>query len=837
MYKKNRNQKNRLVVTVLLASLAFIFTVPSIHSQETLSLSGNIYRSYDRKPVDLGSVIILEARKKASINMDGTYLITGLEPGEYTLIINAPGLNRLNRKINLTKNTKKDFYLSTSKIRGSTIKIEGERDIQKISRYTMTVEDLKEVPGSFGDSLTALTSLPGIMRTGGFLGPLIIRGMSDEFNRYYIDDIPIHTPYHFLGLHSIINSDLMEEIDVFSSAAPVSYGQVNAAIISINTVDSVKEFGGHAEVNVFSSNALIQAPLYLSNPAPSYYTNEKNKPKADGYWIVSGRYSYFSLFIPTIIEIMSDNQAEIVPEYFDYQAKGKYFINKDHSVSILVMGSKDYIKAVDKRKPDTMLEAIEDGSDPLVYGAEFNMDSYFQGYGLYYHFHPSDRFKNSVITYASMTKYHSHASLPDSFWLKDIYTDTMPYTFGVKDKVKWEWWENHAKLYTGIAYEYYRFENHSKDLMPKSFIYTSPDLNDPNLFDIIYTNKTTYNGLLQTYAENAFEFGGFKIVPGVRYDRTERTGTETTDYRGRASYEFPTQTTLSVAGGTYSSDLTINPYYFNTIPALAEKGDEHVKPTRGNHRVVGIEQQISLYTIKLEGFQNDYYDMLSTYPYCTDGSTPNSDSTCNSGGEWRPGYYTGKWDVEGIEVLIRKDREKGSKDFFGWISYSYSKSKFTTGLPTNLDADGNKWFDSYFDRRHSLKIIAGYIFGNHKISGKFQLYTSLPYTPIVSSTLDTAYEAAKNPLYPSRYIPEYGDLNSKRFEPSHQLDIRYTYSNYHEWGKISFYLEFLNVYNHANKDSQDWAYNRPYSSSNPKITTSGGILDSIIPNFGVEVRF
>ena len=33
---------------------------------------------------------------------------------------------------------------------------------------------MKEVPGSFGDSISALTSLPGIIRGfGGFFGPLV----------------------------------------------------------------------------------------------------------------------------------------------------------------------------------------------------------------------------------------------------------------------------------------------------------------------------------------------------------------------------------------------------------------------------------------------------------------------------------------------------------------------------------------------------------------------------------------------------------------------------------------------------------------------------------------
>ncbi len=819
-----------VIISLAIASLEYL------PAQATSSLSGRVYRSYDRRPLDMGSVVILEAQKKSNINPDGTYAIADLEEGQYTVLVNSPGFNRVEKKVTVTMATRMDFYLSTSKIQGEALRIEGKREIQKIGRYTMTVEDLKEVPGSFGDALNALTSMPGIMRTDGFVGPMIIRGMDDQFNRYYIDDIPVHTPYHFGGLHAIINSDLMDEIDVFSSAAPATYGQVNAAIISINTVDSVKEFGGYAEVNAFSSNALVKSPLYLKNPAPSYYDNPENKPKADGYWIVSGRYSYFSLIIPTVVEYLSDNQAEVVPEYYDYQAKGKYYLNKDHSVSVLVMGSKDYIKVLNKSRDENRKEAVENGQDPLVFGAEFNQDSFFQGYGLYYNFHPSDRLKNTVISYASLTDYHFFATLPKSFWLKNLYTDNKPYIYGVKNKTVWEWYEDHAKLDAGVGYEYYQFTSSSKSLMPKTFILTRPDLNDPNQFDTIYTNKVTYNGLVHGYAENIFTFGGLKVVPGVRADMTERTKKTTVDYRGRASYDFPTDTTLSVAYGTYSSDLIINPYYFNNIPALAEKGDEHIKAVRGIHRVVGVEQKISLFAVKVEGFQNNFYDMLTTYPYCTDGSTPNSDSTCNTG-EWRPGYYTAQWETEGIEVLIRKDRESGSKDFFGWISYSYAKSRFTTGLPENLDANGGQWFDSSYDRRHSVKIIAGYISGNHKFSGKFQLYTSFPYTPIVGSTLDTAYEATKDPTYPSRYIPVNGDLNSKRFGINHQLDVRYSYSNVHEWGKISFYIEFLNVYNHAFKGNQNWKYNHPYSSANPQIEASGSLFDSIIPNFGVEVKF
>ena len=61
----------------------------------------------------------------------------------------------------------------------------------------MTVEDMKEVPGSLGDSISALTSLPGIIRGfGGFFGPLVIRGANPSSNNYFVDDIPMDNPLH-----------------------------------------------------------------------------------------------------------------------------------------------------------------------------------------------------------------------------------------------------------------------------------------------------------------------------------------------------------------------------------------------------------------------------------------------------------------------------------------------------------------------------------------------------------------------------------------------------------------------------------------------------------------
>ncbi|HPV98147.1 MAG: carboxypeptidase regulatory-like domain-containing protein, partial [Spirochaetota bacterium] len=244
---------------------------------QALTLRGTVYDDTKRRPVDFGTVIVLEARAKARTAENGSYAVQIPEPGEYTVIVQSEGLRQSKTRIRIDRDTVRDFHLGAISIRGAALTITGERDIQKVSRYTMTVRELKEVPASFGDSISALTALPGVIRTDGFFGPLVIRGGLDRNNNYFIDDIPIYSPMHFGGLHSVINNNLMSEIDLFSSAFPAQYGSANAAVISINTVDGVKEFGGYADIGLISASALVQTPILKTKDGKPYF------PSPTGY--------------------------------------------------------------------------------------------------------------------------------------------------------------------------------------------------------------------------------------------------------------------------------------------------------------------------------------------------------------------------------------------------------------------------------------------------------------------------------------------------------------------------------------------------------------------------
>ena len=165
----------------------------------------------------------------------------------------------MKKKVNLQKSQKLDFYLPLGTLRSRSLKVRG-KGLQVLSRNTLTQEELKRVPAAFGDSINALTTLPGVIRTtpSGLFGTLIIRGANQFSNRYYIDDIPVLYPQHFGAIQSVISNELMAKIDLFSSSAPAYYGQSLGGVIDIRTKDKVKEPLGKLTVSLISLDSYFE---------------------------------------------------------------------------------------------------------------------------------------------------------------------------------------------------------------------------------------------------------------------------------------------------------------------------------------------------------------------------------------------------------------------------------------------------------------------------------------------------------------------------------------------------------------------------------------------------
>jgi len=500
-------------------------------------------------------------------------------------------------------------------------------------------------------------------------------------------------------------------------------------------------------------------------------------------------------------------------------------LNNKNSITLLLMGSSDWWKI----KVDEDMNNDE-GADPLITNLKFRYDQSFHNQGLTYKYE-TKKFRNTLSVYSALSKHYTYVDIPNAdaaSWAKDYNIDVRPNIFGIREAFSFEWLEKISTLNGNIEYTLYDFKAKGVEWMNNGTNEGAIDLTDENGVIRREVDSKFKNHTVGAYLENNIKYGGLIFVPGIRVDYLKLTKDTTKDFRGLVSYEFPTDTTLSVASGQYSSFFQTNANYFSSNPSLGEESKD-VKPERAIHSVVGLEQIFGLYVVSLEYFHNKFYDLGVAYPHFENG-------------EYSQGQFTGEMKTDGVELMIRKDSKPSQNGLFGWLSYTYTKSKYKSGILGNkfnadgsdsgdlYDPNGSKWLNSDFEQEHSFKVVAGYRINSHTFSGRFQYYTSTPYTPIVNSEEQTLADGSK------RYKPIYStNLNSKRFDSSYRLDLRYSYRTNYKWGHISWYIEVINVTNYKPANSEEWKYDRAYSSENPEITSSGGL--ALIPNFGIEVKF
>jgi len=813
-----------------------LFTLP-LYAQ-ALTITGRVFNESTGEALEFGTVIIPEAKFKSRINPDGTYAAAVPGPGEYTIQLSAPGLKTLTEKVRIESNLKRDFRLSLPVIRTQTVKLRAERDIQKLGRNTLSVEQLKETPATFGDAINALATLPGVIRPGGFFGPLVIRGADDKGNRYFIDDIPVPNPQHFGGLQSIISNDIMREVDLYSSAFPSQFGGAVGAIIDIQTIDEVKEFGGVVDVSLISSNFLLknkwgrsmggevrikpaanQAAEQGPNPLGLIpFLSKKSGPT--GYWITAGRIGYLTLLVPPIYKLITGKTIDRLPEYYDYQLKGKLFTDDagKHSLTALFFGSYDTLKFTRNLTEEEKAKRREEGGDPLLANFNISNDVSSHSQGLYYDYIPSAKLSNRLIAYNSYTYSYFYADLGPNATIGATDLKVYPNIFGLKDKFRIDW-ADYATLRVAAEYNLFYFKSIGQTQQQTGVLPSTgqPDLGNSSLFQTVPVNFTEQNHVVSAYAENKFQWGNLRFVPGVRTDFLARTNNATLDPRALVSYEFPTETTISFAGGQYQSYPQTNTFYFNRVfnyqPQVVIA--DYLKPERAFHRTAGVEQKFNPFVFKVEGFMNDFDRLLEANGTIIGQTTGQYFS---NNGELR---------ARGVEVFLRKDKEDKESEFYGWLSYTYTQSERRRN---------GTWSRFEFEQPHSVKLVAGFRWGANSIGAQFQLFSGFPYTPIIGGVCTGGVYNCQTPET-TRYSPIYSsNLYSERFAPSHRLDIRYTRKTAYKWGYFSWYIEVINVYNYLAPSQQRWNYNQPFSASNPVIKVPDGAI-TIIPYFGLEWRF
>jgi len=726
----NKLFKKYLLIAVIFLSFIYSNTISGFINDET-----------DGEPIAFSTVTIsyLDSDKilrGTSTDIDGYYILTNLNPGEYQLNISIIGYGLYEELITIVqKNLRINISLFPEAINLNEINVSSERtrfeEKVEISRINITSKEIKMIPAFVEpDIFRTLQYFPSVSSANDFNAALIVRGGSPDENLILLDGTQIYNPYHVGGIFSTFNANLISDTEFLAGGFPAQYGNRLSSVLSITSKEGnskegklpknwkIKKYWDYndikADVSLLSSKISAQGPIYK------------------GSWIFTGRRTYFDKFV-SAYNSMRGNDNPFVYYFWDTHLKIQTTPLKYNKFIYSQFNGSDNLSV-----------NISAEDFPSV---NFDWNWINSTKSLAWNFFPNSNY--TVQTMLSTTEYNFDVGFELDFSSIEQDVDEYCDSLGeVSDDT------------TFIADLTYDLDNKVKDISLnqdiKVFINDNLDMEfgwESKLLEMNYVEEfagqQTYKNDENPRINSAYIKSLYKPIPiisfdlGLRVSKSSYYNKTLFDPRIGLKYMATSDLALKLMWGKFTQFMfTINQdeELLRLVDFWQAIGEDQL-PQANQHYVFGLEYWISDgNTFTLETYYKPYsrlYDISVVYTDITDESS----------------FFTeGKGENWGIELLYQFNKNKIN----GWLGYSYSY--INREIDLNRDAiiqESSENYPSNYSKPHSLNFVL-----NYKLSEKKNTYlgfagvfsSGAPYTPVIGKSYYTSIEQYGSLEQPYAYL-------------------------------------------------------------------------------------
>jgi hypothetical protein len=148
---------------------------------------------------------------------------------------------------------------------GATVIVYGRERREEVSRTVISGDELRAMPGSFGDPIRALQNLPGVARSQGIEGTIVVRGSEGINTGTYFDEIPVPHLFHFFVGRSVVNPALLDDVEFYPGGMPSRFGDVTQAVVNVRTLDTLPKPGLHGRVSADILDFAVSGEMRLAD--------------------------------------------------------------------------------------------------------------------------------------------------------------------------------------------------------------------------------------------------------------------------------------------------------------------------------------------------------------------------------------------------------------------------------------------------------------------------------------------------------------------------------------------------------------------------------------------
>ncbi|MDQ3366727.1 MAG: TonB-dependent receptor [Myxococcota bacterium] len=604
---------------LILAGIAVVAgaTSPPSHAQPGDRDAARVRRgraidAITRAVIPDATVYVDEAAPTIS-GADGGFAVP---PGTLAVTVVAEGYEPITVVAGIVGDLVVELVRSTAEAAdGETIEVVGERLKTSPGAVVIDRAEVTRIPGARGDLLSGIKNLPGVANNGSLTplsAGLIIRGTSPQASRILVDGFEIPVLYHFLGVQSVLPTEMIEDIEYQPGAFGVSHGRASGGIVAVTSRAGAREHAGFAELSFLNAAGLVQGPL---------------GPK--GSYAFAARRSVIDAILPAVIPSDGDLSFTAYPRYYDYQGKLSYQLAPRLTVAAFAFGSDDRVE---------LLSAADNAADPAAAG-QFANDTSF----------------TRLITSATYRRRGlTHVTAASA------YTDTNHFTVGAERYLQLDrdglaartetTWDatSRVSLVGGAEADVTRTRF--------DMVFTRPPREgDPGLpsfsQDMLLDSRgsATSTDLAAWSAMIARPARTLELTGGVRVDAYVRNDVVVAQPRAQAVWYVADGSTLRAASGLYTRP-----------PEHLDEGlQQDLDPDRALQTSISAEQRLADgLTVQATVFHNQLDDLVVL--------SADRRDVASLGGY----ANTGEGSASGIELLLKLKRA----DVFGWLAYTGARA-------------------------------------------------------------------------------------------------------------------------------------------------------------------
>lgn len=537
----------------------------------------------------------------------------------------------------------------------------------KPTRYELSPELIRRVPGAGNDALKSIQTMPGVGRVPYGMGGLVLRGNSPRDSNVFLDGIEVPLLYHFGGLASFYPSTTLKSLELMGGGYSAEFGRGLGGLVTVESRGARDDTW-----RVTPEMSMVDLSLQADGP-----TSEHSGVS------IGLRRSIIDAVLPAI---GTSSEITTAPRYYDGQLRYDTRLWRGARLSARIFGSDDEIGLLYGERMDRK----------FIYGAQFARA------GLHF----EQEVDKGLFTLAPWIG-------TDDFRMESVDQKMLSQNNPYGGRSSYLRTFSLGSVSAGV------------DLSGGDFKVKSTTIADGQ-FTIIERENTYFNAGAWLRAKMRFLEGRLNISPGIRVENYSLSSETVVDPRIVISHEVNKALTIRESLGSFhqppsiSDSLWGNEDLESSYSIQAALGAEYKFSNVWSASTTGFYSLLHNLAIDDPNAPKGALSNLTTSKL---GALASSrEFMAKQFGTFSSLLNEGSGRNMGLELMVKFIGQRG----FAWLSYTGSRAE----RKSHIEPDQG-WTRYVLDQPHVLTIIGSTKWGNWQFGARGRYASGNAFTPIL----------------------------------------------------------------------------------------------------------